>query len=89
MGAYFLPQSRKGLTILRKRGFGKRTSVEAFRLQKRGGSGVVGFNVNSKSGNLMEVLPLTDRSDVLLVSERGQAVRADSLNRTSMQNYVL
>jgi DNA gyrase subunit A len=60
------------------RGYGKRTPVEAFRLQKRGGSGIVGFNVNSKSGNLIGVLPLTEQFDVLLISERGQALRINS-----------
>ena len=80
VGACFLPHGRKGLTIttVGKRGYGKRTSVDAFRLQKRGGSGVLGFNVNSKSGNLIGVLTLPDRSDVLLVSEKGQALRTNS-----------
>lgn len=84
VGACYLPQNRKGLTILTvgKRGYGKRTPVEAFRLQRRGGSGVVGFNVNSKSGNLIGVLPLTDRSDVLLVSERGTALHTNSTSIT-------
>ena len=79
-GACFLPHGQKGLAILAvsKRGYGKRTPVEAFRLQKRGGSGIVGFNVNSKSGNLSGVLPLTERFDVFLISERGQALRINS-----------
>ncbi len=96
VGACFLPQGRKGLTIttVGKRGYGKRTSVDAFRLQRRGGSGVLGFNVNSKSGNLIGVLPLTDRSDVLLVSERGQSLRANSNSiplqrRTSSGNRLV
>jgi len=86
-GACFLPHTRKGLTILTvgKRGYGKRTLIDSFRLQKRGGSGVVGFNVNNKSGNLVGVLPLTEGSDILLVSERGQALRLDS-NSIALQN---
>ena len=80
VSACFLSHRRKGLTMLivGKRGYGKRTLVDSFRLQRRGGSGVVGFNVNSKSGNLIGVLQLTERSDVFLVSERGQALRVNS-----------
>ena len=80
VGACFLPHNRKGLTILTvgKRGYGKRTPADAYRLQKRGGSGVASFNVNSKSGTLIGVLSLTERFDVLLVSERGQALRVNS-----------
>ena len=87
VGACFLPHGRKGLTMLTvgKRGYGKRTLVDSFRLQKRGGSGVVGFNVTSKSGNLIGVLPLTERSDVFLVSERGQALRVNS-NSIALQS---
>ncbi len=79
-GACFLPKGRNGSNILTvgKRGYGKRTQTEGFRLQKRGGAGVVGFNVNGKSGKLIGVLQLTGRSDVLLVSEKGQALRVDS-----------
>ncbi|HUO41777.1 MAG TPA: DNA gyrase subunit A [Methylomirabilota bacterium] len=86
-GACFIPQVHKGLTILTvgRRGYGKRTLVDAFRLQKRGGSGVVGFNVNSKSGSLVGVLPLTEQSDVLFVSERGQALRLNS-NSITLQS---
>ena len=86
-GACFIPQVHKGLTILTvgRRGYGKRTLVDAFRLQRRGGSGVVGFNVNSKSGSLVGVLPLTEQSDVLFVSERGQALRLNS-NSITLQS---
>ena len=82
-----LHQGRKGLTLttVSKRGYGKRTSVEAFRLQRRGGSGVLGFNVNSKSGDLIGVLLLTERSDILLVSETGQALRTN-INSIPLQN---
>ena len=85
--ACFLPSGRKGLTILTvgKRGYGKRTPADSFRLQKRGGSGVLGFNVNSKSGNLVGVLPSTEQFDLLLVSERGQALRVNS-NSIALQS---
>jgi DNA gyrase subunit A len=80
VGACFIPHNRKGVAILTvgKRGYGKRTLADAYRLQKRGGSGVASFNVNSKSGTLIGVLSLTERFDVLLVSERGQALRVNS-----------
>jgi DNA gyrase subunit A len=95
-GACFLTHVQKGSTLMAvaKRGYGKRTPVEAFRLQKRGGAGVAGFNMNSKSGSLIGVFQLTERFDMLLVSERGQALRVNSgsvplQHRTAAGNRLL
>ena len=83
MGACFVPNNSNDVSIfsITKRGYGKRTSAKEIRVQKRGGSGIVGLKANSKSGNLIGTLPLTGQQDVIVVSEKGQAIR---LNATSI-----
>ena len=79
-GAAFLPNIPDKVSIfsITKRAHGKRTLAQEFRLQKRGGAGVVGFNVNSKSGNLIGVIPITEQADVMIISEKGQANRLNT-----------
>jgi len=82
-GACFVPNNPNDVSIfsITRRGYGKRTSAKEIRVQKRGGSGIVGLKANSKSENLIGTLPLTDQQDVIVVSEKGQATR---LNATSV-----
>lgn len=77
VGACFVPPKEKAITVLMvtKKGYGKRTPIEKFRLQRRGGYGVIALKVGSKSGNLIGMAAVTERSEVLTVSERGQALR--------------
>ena len=77
VGASFVPENPNKISIffVTKRGYGKRTLPQEFRLQKRGGAGVLGFNVNSKSGNLIGTIPLAEQPDVIIISEKGQALR--------------
>lgn len=80
VGACVVPSTPNKMSIfsISKRGYGKRTFAEEFRLQKRGGSGIVGFNVNNKSGYLTGILPLTEQHDIIIVSEKGQALRLNA-----------
>ncbi|HMK83418.1 MAG TPA: DNA gyrase subunit A [Candidatus Bathyarchaeia archaeon] len=83
IGACFIPNSPNDVSIfsITRRGYGKRISAKEIRVQKRGGSGIVGLKANSKSGNLVGILPLTEQQDVIVISEKGEAVR---LNATSV-----
>jgi DNA gyrase subunit A len=76
-GACFVPLSGKAPDILMvtKKGFGKRTPPEKYRLQRRGGHGVIALRIGSKTGNLIAIQPVREDNDVLTVSEKGQAVR--------------
>lgn len=81
-GACILPKNSIDISIclVTKRGYGKRTPTKGIRVQKRGGSGVVGLKVTSKSGNLIGTLPTVDQQDVIVVSEKGQSIRLSSSN---------
>jgi DNA gyrase subunit A len=75
VGACFIPSKAKDFAtfMITKKGYGKKTLKEKYRLQKRGGYGVIALKV--KTGNLVGILAVTNDCEVLTVSEKGQAVR--------------
>ncbi|MCD6528110.1 DNA gyrase subunit A [bacterium] len=57
-------------------GYGKRTVLREYRLQKRGGSGIKGVNVTAKTGNVVTLRVLTgEEEDLIVISQKGQVIR--------------
>ena len=62
-------------TILRN-GFGKRTAISNFNLQKRGGIGIRASKVTEKTGNVVEAMVVSgDEGDIVIISKHGQVIR--------------
>ncbi|OGF61962.1 DNA gyrase subunit A [Candidatus Giovannonibacteria bacterium RIFCSPLOWO2_01_FULL_44_40] len=79
VGMDILPQSAKKLEILSvsQLGYGKKTLISQYRLQKRGGSGVKTCKVTSKTGNLVSVQVVKDdQEEIIAISKKGQVIRA-------------
>ena len=66
---------KQSVLMITRNGLGKRTQIAKFRLQRRGGYGVIALKVTSKSGDLIGIVPVHDSDDILAASERGQAIR--------------
>ena len=62
------------LTIT-KNGFGKRTVVSEYRIQSRGGKGIINIKVTSKNGPVVGLKMVSDRDDIMLVTQGGMIVR--------------
>lgn len=77
VGGCFLPPKQKDLAmfLVTRNGYGKRMSVEHIRLQKRGGSGVTALRPSNKSGALVGLVGIANEDQVLVVSEKGEAIR--------------
>ncbi len=58
-----------------ERGYGKRTRVEEFSPQGRGGQGVIGIQTSARNGALVRALQVTDENDIMLISDGGTLVR--------------
>jgi len=59
-------------------GFGKRTPVGSYRLQSRGGKGVINMKISRKTGKVVAILAVTEDSDVLMISQNGKIIRIES-----------
>ncbi|HEX8341187.1 MAG TPA: DNA gyrase subunit A [Tepidisphaeraceae bacterium] len=56
-------------------GFGKRTQVSEYRLQRRGGSGVINIKTTERNGNVVGLKAVCDDDDLMLITEKGILVR--------------
>ncbi|MCK5459769.1 DNA gyrase subunit A [Candidatus Parcubacteria bacterium] len=64
--------------VLTKNGFGKRTSLAAYRLQSRGGSGIKTAKITGKTGNLISMNVINSKAldeDIIIISSGGQVIR--------------
>ncbi len=56
-------------------GFGKRTQSGEYRLQSRGGKGIINIKVTKKNGEVIGTKTVTDKDDVMLITQEGMIVR--------------
>ena len=74
------PASFKGpdMLIVLENGFGKRTMIKNFHVQKRGGMGIRAASCTAKTGNVIGMhVTYTDLGDVILASQKGQFIRME------------
>ncbi len=65
----------KTLMTITENGYGKRTSIDEYPVQKRGGKGVITIKTTERNGLVMAILLVTDEDDMMLVSDRGKIIR--------------
>jgi DNA gyrase subunit A len=61
-------------------GYGKRTAVEEYRLQSRGGKGIIDIRTNDRNGKVVNLLAVKDDDEVMMITKDGQIVRTKVAN---------
>jgi DNA gyrase subunit A len=61
--------------VVSEKGFGKRTSIEEYRITNRGGKGVKTINVTEKTGGLVGILYVTEKEDLIITCKSGITIR--------------
>src|SRR4029079_10029244 len=56
-------------------GFGKRTKVDEYRLQARGGKGVRNIKTNDLNGRVVGIKKANDEDDIMLMTAKGMSIR--------------
>jgi DNA gyrase subunit A len=59
-------------------GYGKRTKLEEYRFQTRGGKGVINMKTSERNGQVVAVLPVNDESQVLIITNQGKMIRVEA-----------
>ena len=59
-----------------EKGYGKRTQLEEYRAQARGGSGVISIKTSDRNGQVVGAIQVTDEDEMMLISDKGTLVRA-------------
>lgn len=70
-----IPGGKATLLAITENGFGKRTELDEYRVQLRGGKGVITYKVTPKTGNLVGVRIATEEDDVMLITDTGTIIR--------------
>ena len=71
--------SRENATLLAitENGFGKRTELDEYRVQTRGGKGILTYKITAKTGNIVGIRITTDDEDVMIITENGTIIRLE------------
>ena len=77
IGMESIIEGNKNATLLAitENGFGKRTELEEYRVQTRGGKGVITYKITPKTGKLVGIRIATDDEDVMLITDNGTIIR--------------
>jgi len=63
------------LLVAGENGIGKRTDFEEYRIQSRGGKGIITMKTNEKTGAVIGALTVRDNDEIMLITFKGQMVR--------------
>ncbi len=63
------------ILVVSEKGYGKRSSLEDYRITNRGGKGVKTLNITDKTGRLISINSVTDADDLMIINKSGITIR--------------
>lgn len=66
---------RATLLLVTENGFGKRSEFGDYRLQRRGGKGIIGIKVTKKIGSVVRACKVSNEDEMVLISSKGKMIR--------------
>lgn len=69
--------SNNSILIVTENGYGKRSPIDEYRLQRRGGRGVIGIKRSLRNGNVIAAKQVDDEEEVILIADSGKMIRMD------------
>lgn len=77
VGAAFIESNDQEILSVGELGIGKRTTADEYRLTNRGGKGVICMKLNDKTGDLIGVVMVDERMDLMALTTSGKMIRVD------------
>ena len=65
------------ILVVSENGYGKRSSLEDYRITNRGGKGVKTISITDKTGNLVSIKNVSDGDDLMIINKSGIAIRME------------
>jgi DNA gyrase subunit A len=75
IGMVCVSNPEQDILVVSEKGFGKRSSLDDYRVTNRGGKGVKTINVTDKTGNLISILGVDEDHDFMIINKSGIAIR--------------
>jgi DNA gyrase subunit A len=76
-GATVIMDENREVLLLSEKGIGKRTTASEYREQGRGGKGVIGMRLTSKTGDVVGVVMVREDKDLMCLTSIGKMIRVD------------
>ena len=68
------------ILVVSENGYGKRSSLEDYRITNRGGKGVKTISITEKTGKLVSIKSVSDSDDLMIINKSGIAIRMEVIN---------
>ena len=75
IGMIAVDDMQSDILVVSENGYGKRSSLEDYRITNRGGKGVKTISITEKTGNLVSIKNVTDQDDLMIINKSGIAIR--------------
>ena len=82
-----ISEAGKDILVITENGYGKKTSVEEYRMTHRGSKGVKALNVTEKNGNIVSFKSVNGDEDLVIITNSGMIIRL-SLTQVSSTGRV-
>lgn len=75
IGMVAVNDDKNDILVVSENGYGKRSSLEEYRITNRGGKGVKTINITEKTGKLVAIKNVTDDDDLMIINKSGITIR--------------
>ncbi len=75
IGMVCISRADANLLVVSEKGYGKRSSIEDYRITRRGGKGVKTLNITEKTGKLVAIKEVIDNDDLMIINKSGISIR--------------
>jgi DNA gyrase subunit A len=75
IGMVCIGRDNVNLLVVSEKGYGKRSSIDDYRITRRGGKGVKTINVTEKTGKLVAIKSVIDNDDLMIINKSGISIR--------------
>ena len=69
------PEGTEKILSVSEKGFGKQTTVDSYRLTKRGGIGVINMKTTEKTGKVVAAFPVEEDSEIMIITQQAKLIR--------------
>lgn len=80
VGMVSVSDQESDILVVSEKGYGKRSSLEDYRITNRGGKGVKTISITEKTGHLVAIKNVSDNDDLMIINKSGIAIRMEVSN---------
>jgi DNA gyrase subunit A len=71
-------EDKERMLSVSEQGYGKQTAITTYRLQSRGGKGVINMKTTDKTGKVVAVFPVEDEAEIMIITQQGKLIRLEA-----------